>query len=129
MTGAHLLNLAVVQPLINPPFGPLFWLAFAQDTPRPIDNFYQTVGESMFDMMAYPTRMSDPDELRRGQGRLLLELTSGVAGGDAEQRSADDWLRICSWQLHAQYPIMDRLFGEIWSRMTRAELEARDARR
>ena len=35
MTGAHLLNLAVVQPLINPPFGPLFWLAFAQERPGP----------------------------------------------------------------------------------------------
>jgi len=127
-TGAHLLNLAVVQPLINKSFEPLFWLAFAHDTPGPIDNFYQTVGESMFDMMEYPTRVPDPDELRRGQGRLLLELTSGLMGGDAEQRSADDWLRICNWQLHAQYPIMDRLFGEIWSRTTRAELEVRDAR-
>jgi hypothetical protein len=127
MSGAHLLNLAVVQPLLNPAFAPLFWLSFAHDAPGPADNLYQYFGESMFDMMAYPTRVPADAELRRGQGRLLLELSSGVAGGDAEQRSADDWLRICTWQVHAQYPIMDRLFGEVWSRTTQAEIEARDA--
>ena len=129
MTGAHLLNLAVVQPLVNPPFGPLFWLAFAEDAPGPADNLYTTLGPMMFDMSVYPTRVPDPHEMRRAQGQFLLQLTSGLVGGDAEQRSADDWLRICNWQLHAQYPMMNRLFSEIWSRTTQAEIEARDALR
>src|SRR4051812_29093572 len=40
LNGAHLLNLMVVQPLVNPPFGPLFWLALAEDAPGPADNLY-----------------------------------------------------------------------------------------
>jgi hypothetical protein len=67
--------------------------------------------------------------VRRAQGEFLLRLTSGLVGGDAEQRSADDWLRICTWPLYAQWPMMDRLFGEVWSRTTRAEIEAREAQR
>lgn len=35
MTGTHLLNLAVVQPLVNPSSGPLFWLALAEDIRAP----------------------------------------------------------------------------------------------
>jgi hypothetical protein len=55
--------------------------------------------------------------------------TSGLAGGDAEQRSADDWLRVCSWQLWAQWPMMDRLFTASWSSTTQAEIEARESQR
>lgn len=126
MTGAHLLNLAVVQPMVNPPFGPLFWLAFAEDGPGPADNLYTTLTPMMFDMTVYPMRVPDPQEIRRAQGEFLLQLTSGVAGGHAEQYSDDDWLRLCSWQVHAQYPMMNKLFAEIWSRTTQAEIEARD---
>lgn len=129
MTGAHLLNLMVVQPLVNPPFGPLFWLALAEDAPGPADNLFKALAPMMFDMTVYPTRVPDPREVRRAQGQFLLQLTHGVVGGDAEQRSDDDWLRICSWQVHALWPMMERLFGEIWSRTTRAEIEARDAGR
>jgi hypothetical protein len=129
MTGAHLLNLAVVQPLVNPPFGPLFWLALAEDIPGPADNLYTTLGPMMFDMSVYPTRMPSPQEVRRAQGQFLLDLTSGLVGGDAEQRAAEDWLRICTWQLYAQYPLMNRVFREVWSRTTQAELEARAAPR
>lgn len=128
MTGTHLLNLAVVQPLVNPPFGPLFWLALAEDIPGPADNLYMTLAPMMFDMSVYPTRAPRPQEVRRAQGKFLLSLTSGVVGGDAEQRNADDWLRICTWQLYAQYPLMNRVFREIWSRTTQAEIEAREAR-
>jgi len=127
-TGAHWLNLAVVQPLINPPFGPLFWLALAEDAPGPADNLYTDLAPMMFDMSIFPTREPSPEAVRRAQGEFLLRLTSGLAGGDAEQRSADDWLRICTWQLYAQWPMMDRLFGEVWSRTTRAEIEARESR-
>jgi hypothetical protein len=129
LTGAHLLNLAVVQPLVNPPFGPLFWLALAEDAPGPADNLYTELAPMMFDMSVYPTREPSPQAVRRAQGEFLLRLTSGVVGGDAEQRSADDWLRICTWHLYAQYPMMDRLFTAIWSHTTRAEIEAREARR
>jgi hypothetical protein len=121
MTGAHLINLAVVQPLVNPAFGPLFWLALAEDAPGPADNLYTDLAPMMFDMSVYPTHEPSPQAVRRAQGEFLLRLTSGLAGGDAEQRSADDWLRICTWQLYAQWPMMDRLFGEVWSRTTRAE--------
>jgi hypothetical protein len=38
-------------------------------------------------------------------------------------------LRACAWPLHAQWPMMDRLFGEIWSRTTQAEIEARESQR
>jgi len=129
MTGAHLLNLAVVQPLVNPPFGPLFWLALAEDAPGPADNLYTDLTPMMFDMSVYPTQVPSPQEVRRAQGAFMLRLTSALVGGDAEQRSADDWLRICTWQLHAQYPMMNRLFSDIWSRTTQAEIEAREARR
>jgi hypothetical protein len=129
MTGAHLLNLAVVQPLVNPPFGPLFWLALADDIPGPADNLYTTLSPMMFDMSVYPTQVPDPREVRRAQGQFLLDLTSGLVGGDAEQRNAEDWLRICTWQLYAQYPLMNRVFREVWSRTTQAEIEAREAQR
>jgi hypothetical protein len=128
MTGAHLLNLAVVQPLVNPPFGPLFWLALAEDTPGPADNLYTELTPMMFDMSIYPTRVPSPQEVRRAQGEFLLRLTSGLVGGDAEQRSPDDWLRICTWQLYAQWPMMDRLFTAIWSHTTQAEIEARESK-
>jgi hypothetical protein len=128
MTSAHLLNLAVVQPLVNPPFGPLFWLALAEDAPGPADNLYTDLAPMMFDMSAYPTRVPSPQEVRRAQGEFLLRLTSGLVGGDAEQRTADDWLRICTWPLYAQWPMMDRLFTAIWSRTTQAEIEARESR-
>jgi hypothetical protein len=129
MTGAHLLNLAVGQPLVNPPFEPLFWLALAEDIPGPADNLYTTLGPMMFDMSVYPTRMPSPQEVRRAQGQFLLDLTSGLVGGDAEQCNAEDWLRICTWQLYAQYPLMNGVFREVWSRTTQAELEARAAPR
>lgn len=126
MTGAHLLNLAVVQPLVNPPFGPLFWLAFAEDAPGPRDNLYKVLASMMFEMSVYPARVPDPQDVRRAQGEFLMELTSGVVGRNAEQYSDDDWLRLCTWQVHAQYPMMNKLFSEIWSRTTQAEIEARD---
>lgn len=128
LTGAHLLNLAVVQPLVNPPFGPLFWLALAEDAPGPADNLYTDLAPMMFDMSVYPAREPSPQVVRRAQGEFLLRLTSGLVGGDAEQRSADDWLRICTWQLYAQWPMMDRLFTAIWSHTTQAEIEARESR-
>lgn len=129
MTGAHLLNLAVVQPLVNPAFGPLFWLALAEDIPGPADNLYTTLAPMMFDMSVYPTRMPGPQEVRRAQGQFLLDVTSGLVGDDAEQRNAHDWLRICTWQLYAQYPRMNGLFREVWSRTTQAEIDAREAQR
>jgi hypothetical protein len=129
VTGADLLNLAVVQPLVNPAFGPLFWLALAEDLPGPADNLYTALTPMMFDMSVYPTRVPGPREVRRAQGQFLLELTAGLVGGDAEQRAAEDWLRICTWQLYAQYPLMNGVFREVWSRTTQAEIEAREAQR
>jgi hypothetical protein len=126
MSGAHLLNLAVVQPMVNPPFGPLFWLALAEDAPGPADNLYTTLTPMMFDMTAYPTRVPDPQDIRRAQGEFLMQLTGGIAGGDAERYSANDWLRLCSWQLHAQYHLMGRLFVDVESRVIQAEIEVRD---
>jgi hypothetical protein len=128
VTAAHLLNLAIVQPLINPPFGPLFWLAFAEDAPGPADNLYADIAPMMFDMSVYPTREPSPEAVRRAQGEFLLRFTSGLVGEDAEQRSADSWLRVCSWQLWAQWPMMDRLFTAIWSSTTQAEIAARKSR-
>lgn len=128
MTGADLLNLVVVQPLVNPPFGPLFWLALAEDAPGPADNLYTDLAPMMFDMSVYPTRVPSPQEVRRAQGEFLLRLTSGLVGGDAEQCSPEGWLRSCTWELYAQWPMMDRLFTAIWSHTTRAEIEARESK-
>jgi len=128
LTGAHLLNLAVVQPLVNPSFGPLFWLALAEDAPSPADNLYTDLAPMMFDMSVYPTRLPSPQDVRRAQGEFLLRLTSGLVGGDAEQRSEDDWLRICTWSLYAQWPMMDRLFTAVWSHTAQAEIDARESK-
>jgi len=91
--------------------------------------WYTTLAPMMFDMSVYPTRCPSVQEVRRAQGEFLLSLTSGMVGGDAERRSPDDWLRICTWQIYAQYPLMNRVFREVWSRTTQAEIEAREAQR
>jgi hypothetical protein len=70
LTGAHLLNLMVVQPLVNPPFGPLFWLALAEDAPGPADNLYTELAPMMFDMSVYPTRTGSPGGPARSGGVL-----------------------------------------------------------
>jgi hypothetical protein len=56
VTAAHLLNLAIVQPLMNPAFGPLFWLVLAEDVPGPADNLYTDLAPMMFDMSVYPAQ-------------------------------------------------------------------------
>jgi len=68
VTGADLLNLAVDQPLVNPPFGPLFWLALAEDAPGPADDLYTDLAPMMFDMSMDPAREPSPEAVRRAQG-------------------------------------------------------------
>ncbi|NJM90924.1 MAG: hypothetical protein HC863_01175 [Myxococcales bacterium] len=47
LVGAKVINLAIAQPAVNPAFGPLFWLALADDM-GPVgdhaDNLFELVG-------------------------------------------------------------------------------------
>lgn len=118
MPGAHVLNLAVVQPVVNPAFGPLFWLALAHDlaTPESSSNLYELVGPMLIDP-GVPVELRPTAEVRTAQAALLEALAPGRPVPDARSLSEADWSRYCDAQLDAHREMVGALvFDDVWSR-------------
>jgi hypothetical protein len=111
----HTLNLAVVQPMVNPAFGPLFWLAMAWDAPAglPYDNFYDLVGPMMYRMREYPILLPTPWTVRDAQVRFLAEVVPDRADEHRRPMSDADWLAHCERCLAGEERLVGNFFEQV----------------
>jgi hypothetical protein len=117
LTGAKVINLAISQPAINPAFGPLFWLALADDLGIIGDyseNFFKVVGPMIYLQIYAPERNPAPSEVRSAQVAHLKRLFPGSTDSTCEHLPDGDWAARCAEQLKLhQQLIDDRVFARI----------------
>jgi hypothetical protein len=109
-TSADLLNLAVVQPLVNPAFESLFWLALAEDS-GPAghrENLYELALPMTYEMKHHPARHPSPAEVRRAQVAFLRERVPELDAQDALTLSESAWAARCAQELAQQWVAVDR---------------------
>lgn len=122
----HVLNLAVVQPVVNPAFGPLFWLALAHDLapPGPRPNFYDLVGPMLIDTAVPPELRRTAAQVRAAQLELVETLAPSCTIAGGQELPEADWVRCCEEQLDAHQQLVDaHVFDELWSRAGALEHE------
>lgn len=115
LTAAKMINLAIAQPLVNPAFGPLLWLAFADDMGRIGDyssNFFKLVGPMMYRLVDYPELTPSPAEVRRAQLEFLERMFPGSTDASCAQLSDIDWAARCQEQLQQHQKLLDDRFFE-----------------
>jgi len=97
MVAAHTLNLAVVQPMFNPAFASLFWLALGFDSrpPGPVSNLYSIVAPMMRD----PSQVSLTSETRQAQIAFLNQIVPSGAPSNAMSMDELAWAAYCAEQL------------------------------
>jgi hypothetical protein len=117
---AKLLNLAVAQPVINPAFRSLFWLALADDLgPREDSsaNFFDLIETMIYAQLHYPSLVPTARKVRLAQISFLERLFPGGATADCETMSIAEWAKICSNQLQAHPGFLDRqVFAHVYAR-------------
>lgn len=121
LTGAKVINLAIAQPTINPAFGPLFWLALADDLGIIGDyseNFFKVVGPLIYLQIHAPERIPAPSEVRSAQVAFLERLFPGSTDATCEHLPDWDWAARCAEQLklHQQF-VDDRVFSHVLERI------------
>jgi hypothetical protein len=118
-TAAHVLNLAVAQPIINPAFRSLFWLALAEDSGPSghRSSFYDLVGPMIY--APYETESSPgAAEIRRAQVAFVEELFPGASGAGPDQLSDLQWAERCEQLLRSRQAFVDdHVFYEVLSRL------------
>lgn len=103
---AHLFNKLVIQPLVNPSFEPLFWLAMANDLAANFqsNNLLADLRSLTFDMSNWPISRKKAPAVRVAQIRFVEILEPGAAGEGAESAADDEWTRRCVALLDARRP-------------------------
>lgn len=120
---AKFFNLAVVQPRVNPAFGPLFWLFLADDSgPGPIwdwsENMFHRVGPMIFQLSEHPNLVPAPAEVRQAQIAFLESGWPGSTDVACVGLSEKDWTRRCEALLvEHQQMVDDRFFDRILERI------------
>lgn len=110
------LNLAVVQPLVNPPFEPLFWLGLAwQIQPnRDERNLGEALGGMAFDLSTYPASQAEGPDVRRTQVEWVKSVVAHGLDLDAATRAREeDWASQCKQLMDAWRQQVDNVFFEI----------------
>jgi hypothetical protein len=130
LVGAKMINLAIAQPLVNPAFGPLLWLAFADDMGRIGDyspNFFKLVGPMMYQLIDYPELTPPPVEVRAAQMQFLERMFPGSTDASCELLSNTEWAARCEAQLQQHQKLVDdRFFDPLLERI--GALDHPDAR-
>jgi hypothetical protein len=97
-------NYAVVQPLVNPAFASLFWLALDRELNRdrgPSLDLGRGLGALAFDMASYPTSKSESSKVRDAQVQFVHEyLDTNLAEGKWRHASDEEWASYCAQLLH-----------------------------
>jgi hypothetical protein len=110
LADAHLVNLVGGQPLVNPAFAPLFWLAVREELvpslTRPIE-IWSVVWDMIFDMANYPLSRSKEDEVRRAQVDFVVRLGVEIDAGLAVAATDDEWTATCERVLEERLPRFD----------------------
>lgn len=119
-TAAHVLNLVVAQPVVNPAFQSLLWLALAYDIgPRgQNENVYDLVGPMTYETMHFPERTPSAADVRRAQIAFLEMISPSVDLQRAQELSEPAWVQRCDAQArHHQALVNENVFGELLSRL------------
>lgn len=120
---AKFFNLAVVQPRVNPAFGPLFWLFLADDSgPGPMwdwsENMFHRIDPMIFRLSEYPALVPSPAEVRQAQIAFLEAGWPGSTDAACAGLSEEDWTRRCEAMLvEHQQMVDDRFFDRILERI------------
>ncbi|WP_343793827.1 hypothetical protein [Brevundimonas kwangchunensis] len=120
---AKFFNLAVVQPRVNPAFGPLFWLFLADDSgPGPVwdwsENMFHRVSPMIFQLSEHPDLVPSPAEVRQAQIAFLESGWPGSTDATCAGLSEEDWTRRCeAMRVEHQQMVDDRFFDRILERI------------
>jgi hypothetical protein len=127
---AKFFNLAVVQPRVNPAFGPLFWLFLADDSgPGPMwdwsDNMFDRLGPMIFQLSEQPALVPSRADVRQAQIAFVESAWPGVTDPSCVGLSDADWATRCqTLMVQHQQMIDDRFLDRILERID-AEPEGR----
>lgn len=120
---AKFFNLAVVQPRVNPAFGPLFWLFLADDSgPGPLwdwsENMFHRISPMIFQLSECPALVPSPPEVRTAQIAFLEAGWPGSTDATCADLPEADWTRLCKAMLaEHQQMVDDRFFDRILERI------------
>lgn len=107
------INYAVVQPLVNPAFRSLFWLALNEDLDRrhsPAADLGAVVGAMAYDMSLYPASKSEAPQVRAAQVEFVkAKLDRELPDGKWRHAEEDAWAKHCADLWHADKG--ENLFG------------------
>ncbi len=110
----YLCNTAVIQPMVNPGFGPLFWvgLSLAFDS-RDTDDVMAILRPMALDMTRYPAR----SEVRAAQATLFERFSPELLPPDWERLDDRAWVDACKQLLASfQYAIEWNVFEMVTQR-------------
>jgi hypothetical protein len=109
--GAKMLNLAIAQPAVNPPFGPLLWLALADDLGPHEDwspNFLAVIEPLVIGLRDVPR--PPLATVRAAQVAFVERLFPGSTDAATTSLADDVWTRRCHELLEANQALVDRCF-------------------
>jgi hypothetical protein len=113
---AHLLNLAVAQPLINPAFESLFWLALADDS-GPAghrENLYELVAPMTHETKDFPDVRLARADVRLAQVSFLQRMVADADLGGARALSDEAWAARCADELARRHVLVEQhVFHEV----------------
>ena len=101
-------NDVVIQPLVNPAFEPLYWIALGYDNDALAHpNFYRVLAPLMFDMTRWPESRADAALVRRGQIEAIAEVAPSIDVSRAAELSDDAWAATCAEALRSKQALME----------------------
>jgi hypothetical protein len=120
----HLVNALCVQPLVNPAFESLYWLALANDADAlaPSGDLYRVLGPMMFDMSRWPASRADAPAVRQAQIQVASELAVIDVAGAAEA-SDETWAATCAEALGTRRALVE---SRVWQGIESRAASVRD---
>jgi hypothetical protein len=111
---AHLLNLTVAQPAIEPAFWPLFWLALAKDAREAAaDSLYEIVGPMMIELATYPASLDQRAGAHAAQVAFARSIDPAITDAGPEV-----WAATCEALLASRLrELDDTVFAEVAARI------------
>lgn len=111
LEGAKVINLAIAQPLINPAFRSIYWLALAYDLGATGDaspNFFDVIGPMIYLQVHLPELVPAPRDVRRAQIDFVEKMFPGSTDAASELLPEAEWASQCEVLLLQHQQLVDR---------------------
>jgi hypothetical protein len=117
-----MMNVLMVQPVVNPAFSPLSWVALSRalDDAEGPDNLMSVAGPMAYDMARYPASRADAPAVRRAQADYVRAASSNPLPDDWATLDDVAWAAVCNRLVgEYQYQIEPNVFRTVTERADR----------